>query len=170
MHQQTKKKAPITNYTNMQTHFSTKLILKAGLLAGSLDIICAFVYSYIKRGTYPTTVLKFIAEKVFGEAAFTNTALQNITGLLIHFTIAMFWTFVFFKLYDKIKFMQSNTIITAILYGLFIWLLMNVVLLPAWDKKAFVFNAMPSIISAAILIVAIGLPLSIIARRHYRKS
>lgn len=161
---------PTTNPTNRQTHFSTKLILKAGLLAGTLDITCAFVYSYIKRGTYPSTVLKFIAEKVFGEATFTNAALQNITGLLIHFTIAMFWTFVFFKLYDKIQFLRSNTIITAILYGLFVWLMMNVVLLPAWDKKAFVFNAVPSIISAAILMIAIGLPLSIIARRHYRKK
>lgn len=153
-----------------QTSFPVWLTIKAGLLVGLLDISFAFLYSYIKRGAYPASVLKYITEKVFGKQAFTNTTLQNITGLLIHFAIAMCWSFLFFILYLSIKIMRRNTIITGILYGLFVWVMMNMVFLPVWNNKAYVFNAESSIINAVILMIAIGLPLSLIAKQHYQNN
>ena len=158
------------NSGNRQTGFPIWLTVKAGLLAGLLDISFAFLYSYIKRGTYPSSVLKYIAEKVFGKQAFTNSTLENITGLLVHFAIAMCWSFLFFILYRTVKIMQRNMIITGILYGLFVWAMMNMVLLPAWNNKAYLFNAESSIINAVILIIAIGLPLSLIAKQHYQNN
>jgi uncharacterized membrane protein YagU involved in acid resistance len=157
------------------THSNSKppvvsTIIKAGLLAGTLDILSAFLYSYIKRGTSPQTVLQYISKVAFGKTTITNPAILSITGLLVHFVIAMIWSLLFFILYHKLKLMRQNKIITGILYGLVVWAVMNIVVLPLWNNKAFVFSPESSPINALILIVAIGLPLSYIAHRHYSKK
>ena len=145
-------------------------IIRAGLLAGTLDICSAFIYSYIKRGTAPQTVLQYVSKVALGKTTFSDPTVQAITGLLVHFTIAMSWAFIFFILYRNLKWMRQNKILTGILYGLLVWTVMNVILLPLWNHKPFVFNPENSTINALILIVAIGLPLSFIAHRHYSKK
>ena len=159
-----------TNNNAKNGAFPVSTVIKAGLIAGTLDICSAFLYSYIKRGTSPTTVLQYLAKFVFGKETITDTTLQSITGLLIHFLIAMGWTILFFILYPRLNFMRINKILTGIVYGLFVWTIMNVVLLPLWSGKAFVFNPESSTINAIILILAIGMPLSFIASQYYSKQ
>lgn len=143
-----------------------KIILKAGLIAGTLDICAAFIYSYIKRGTPPQNVLQYIAKVVFGKDRFTEAWILNLTGLLIHYCIAFSWTILFFIFYPRMKWMQKNFLITGIVYGLFVWTMMTTIILPLWNGKAFVFNPESSTINAAILVLAIGMPLSVIARKN----
>ena len=143
-------------------------IIQAGLLAGTLDICAAFIYSYIKRGTSPQTVLQFVSKVALGPMG--NKTVQAITGLLIHFTIAMLWTFLFFILYRQLKWMRQNRILTGIVYGLLVWAVMNMIVVPLRNNRPFVFNAESSSVNALILIVAIGLPLSFIAHWNYSKK
>jgi len=156
--------------------FPCSLILKAGLLAGTLDILSAFLYSYIKTGTTPVVILQYIAKVAFGKTTFTpqgpagDPTVLTITGLLVHFAIAFSWTVLFFFLYSRIKLMRQNKILTAFVYGIFVWAMMSIVILPLWNNKAFVFKAENAAISAAILIIAIGLPLSFIAHNYYSKK
>lgn len=143
--------------------------IKAGLIAGTLDIVFAFLHSYIKRGTAPSTVLQFISKTVFGKATFSDPAIAAITGLLVHFTIAMVWSILFFIVYSRLKLMKQNKIITGIVYGLVVWAVMNMMVLPLWNHRSFVFNPESSSINAVILVAAIGLPLSFMAGRYYSK-
>ncbi len=147
-------------------------IIKAGLLVGVLDICLAFLYSYVKRDTSPATVLQYISKVVFpaGPGGSTNPTLLIITGLLIHFAIAMVWTILFFVLYRALKLIKLNRIVTAFIYGLFVWAMMSIVILPLWNNRPFTFNLESLSINALILIVGIGLPLSFIAHRYYSKE
>lgn len=159
-----------TSQNNKAIAFPASLITKATLITGALDICLAFLYSYIKRGTSPVTVLQYIAKVLLGKEPGMNPLVLGITGLLIHFLIALAWTILFFILYSRLNFMQLNKILTGIVYGLFVWAMMNILILPLWNNKPFVFNAESAIINAVILILAIGLPLSFIAHRFYFKK
>ena len=159
-----------TNSNSKPPGTGISVIIKAGLLAGTLDILSAFLYSYIKRGTQPQTVLQNISKFALGKTTFSDSTILTVTGLLVHFAIAMSWTILFFILYRQLKLMKQNKIITGIVYGLVVWTVMNIVVLPLWNHKPFVFNPESSPINALILIVAIGLPLSFIAHRHYLKK
>ena len=159
-----------TNLNSKPPGTGISTIIKAGLLAGTLDILSAFLYSYIKRGTYPQTVLQYISKVAFGKTTFSNPTILAVTGLIVHFAIAMGWTILFFILYRQLKLMKQNKIITGIVYGLVVWTVMNIVVIPLWNNKPFVFNPESSPINALILIVAIGLPLSFVAHRHYSKK
>jgi hypothetical protein len=148
-----------------------KTIVLAGLLVGSLDILAAFSSFYIQTGRSPVVVLKYIASAVFGKKAYAGDAMMPLLGLLFHFIIAFMWTIFFFLIYPRLKFLSQNKILTAVLYGIFIWVIMNRFVVPM--SKAAVsptFNWKQSLIGASILIIAIGIPLSFLAYRFYHRK
>lgn len=158
------------NQNNTPDLFPASLIIRAGLIAGTLDICLAFLYSYIKRGTMPGKVLQYISAMVFKKTAFTEPVVSGTMGLLIHFAIAMGWTILFFMIYPKLKLSRVNTLVTGMAYGLFVWTIMNTAILPLWNGKPYVFNIESFVVNAVILIIAIGLPLSFIAKQQYIKK
>lgn len=146
------------------------LILKAGLLAGTLDILSAFTYYFIKTGKNPLNVLSFVSKTALGETSFASITVQQFTGLLVHYCIAFGWTILFFLLYPRIKWLQLNKFVTAVLYGAFVWTMMNMLILPLWNNKPFVFKPEGSTINCVILMFAVGMPLSFIASKYYSKK
>jgi len=144
-----------------------KLILLTGLLVGSLDIISAFVDYYIARGGNPFIVLRFIASGIFRNTALTGSGIMYFWGLLFHFIIAYSFTFLFYFIYPKINLIRLNPFLTALLYGLFIWAIMNMVIVPLVFSQPWHYNGIKTIKAALILIVMIGLPLSFIMRKHF---
>lgn len=150
--------------------FNVSTVIKTGLLAGTLDICLAFLYSYINSKTPPLKILQYISKVAFGKTTFTDPAVLSITGLLVHFAIAMAWTVLFFILYRLLKPLRQYRIITAVVYGIFVWTMMNVVILPLWNDRPFEFKVDSAVINCLILVVAIGIPLSFSAYRHYLKK
>ena len=143
-----------------------KLILAAGLLVGTLDILSAFVDYYISTGKNPLVVLPYIASGVFGKTALAGGTAMMILGLVFHYIIAFIFTILFFWIYPEIGFMSANRVLTGILYGLFIWVIMNLAVVQLSNAPHTPPNAMkwPKVIkSMLILIFMIGLPLSFIA-------
>ncbi len=160
----------MSNKTNRFGKSTSILIFQAGLLAGTIDILSACLYYYVKSGKNPLNVLNYVSKVALGPNTFTSSPWQQISGLLIHFTIAFGWTILFFILYPRLKWLRINKFLTAIVYGSFVWVMMNVVILPLWNNKAFEFKGETTIVNWLILIVAIGMPLSFIAARHYSKK
>ena len=140
-------------------------ILGAGLLVGTLDISAACVQYFIKTGKSPENVLKFVASGVFGKEALTGGVLMSVCGLLFHFLVAFIFTTFFFFIYPRLKFLSFNVILTAILYGVFTWAVMNRIVLPLSNTSPIPFTWTGAAISAGILCLCIGLPLAIIAKR-----
>ncbi len=158
------------NYNTTQFSKPTAvLIFRAGLLASTLDILSAFLYYYVKSGKNPLNVLNYVSKVALGQNGFPGSRLQQVSGLLVHFIIAFGWTILFFILYPRLKWLQINTFLTALVYGSFVWAMMNVVMLPLWNNKAFEFKGETTIVNWLILVVAIGMPLSFIASRHYHQ-
>jgi hypothetical protein len=146
---------------------SIKTILFAWFLAGSLDILSAFVDYYLRTGKGPAGVLKFIASGIFGKEAFDNDSMIWI-GLLLHFIIALFFTILFFVLYPRLKFLRINIPLTAIIIGVFTWLIMSRFVVPMSNTPKYPFNPVNAIKGVLILIFMIGLPLSVIFKRYFR--
>jgi len=144
-----------------------KTILVTGLLAGTLDILAACANAYIRSGTSPIRVLQFVASGLFGTDAFSGGLKMAFWGLLMHFLIALTWTLVFFLAYPKISFLSKHKMFSGILYGIFVWLAMNFVVLPLTAVPKFPFNISQAIVGAVILILMIGLPISFFANRYY---
>jgi hypothetical protein len=151
--------------TSQPSRSLVKAILITGLIAGTLDIITATLVSQ----SNPIRLLQFIASAAVGrEDAFTGGIPMALLGLLFHYIIAYSWTILFFLLYPKISFLQKNKYVVGIVYGVVVWLVMNLFVLPMSLIVQREFNWIGAIRGAVILMFMIGLPISLMTNRFYR--
>jgi hypothetical protein len=147
-----------------------KAILSAGLLVGTLDISAAIIQTLINKRDV-IKLFQFIASGVFGVAqSFSGGLTFAFYGFVFHYFIAFSWTVLFFMAYPRLRFLSINKILSGVGYGLFVWLIMNKVILPLSNTPPIPFVLTKAILAAAILVVAIGLPLSFIANSYYSKQ
>ena len=145
-------------------------VVRTGLFVGFLDIATAFVDAYVSYGSTPIQVFQYIASGVFGKAAFSGGLLMAVWGCVFHFLIATSWTSLFFVAYRKLSFLSKNRIVVGILFGLFIWLAMNLVVLPLANTPKPPFHLTRAIKGACILVVMIGLPVSFMVHNYHSRK
>jgi hypothetical protein len=144
-------------------------VIKAGFLVGTFDIVAALLYYYIKTGNREVfNVLKYVASGFFGKNALTGDALVIVAGLLFHYFIAFVFTALFFWLFPQIKVLSRNKFLTGIVYGCFVWAVMNLAVVPLSRIGSRPFNLLNAFINLLILVLCIGIPLSFMANNFYK--
>ena len=138
--------------------------LRAGLIVGTLDILAAFIQYYISTKKNPLVVLKFIASGVFGKEAFEAGNIMIVWGLLFHLFIATCFSIFFFWLVAQVPIILRQKLITGILYGIFVWCVMQFLVLPLANTPKGPLNPQKALIAIVILIVCIGIPLAYMAK------
>ncbi len=164
----------------MATSKFIKAVLITGLLAGTLDASAASIQYYINTGNNPARVFRYIASAVFGAQTKTGDLYSwGALGLFFHYLIATIWALFFFLCYRPIKKLIGNKYVAGVAYALFVWCIMNLLVVPLafhvdpgmQAKKLFSQAGLKnSLIAMGILIVAIGLPISLMADRYYSKK
>jgi hypothetical protein len=147
----------------------TATILKAGLLAGTLDIIAAIVVALIK-GYSPIVIFRYIASAVFGRVTAGTGWGMVAVGLLFHFLIAVVWAAIFYAIYPVVQRFIKSPIVAGLLYGIFVWIVMNLVVVPISRVKQGPFTTSGVIREMAILMICIGLPIALITGNSYRRT
>ncbi len=142
-------------------------ILFTALLTGVVDILFAFIINY---EIPEVIILRFIASGLFGSLAFSAGTEMVYYGLLIHFCIAMAWTSIFFLLYPKFSGILKSRIVLIIVTGIVIWLVMSLAIIPLSRTPSNKFHLTGIILNMAALILAYGLPFTIIAGKFYNNT
>lgn len=137
------------------------IIIFTSFLAGTLDIAAAFTNSYLRSGTSPLIILQYIASGILGLNAFSGGWGTAFLGLLFHYFIALIWTFIFFKVYPFLKLNPKHRIPAGLIYGIVIWLIMNLIILPLSNVRLIPFQVLQTIIGIGFLMLFIGLPISL---------
>lgn len=141
------------------------LVFSSALLVGTLDILAACIQYYLKTGNGPAPVFKFIASGVFGTEAFSAGNGMIVFGLLFHYLIAFGFTVLFFILAGAFPTVIRAKVATGIGYGILVWMIMNLVVVPFSNTPKSDFDWLNAGIGILILIACIGLPLSFIASK-----
>jgi hypothetical protein len=148
-----------------------KRLLITTLIAGTLDILSAYTNGFIQTGHLSRRMFQYIAGGALGLKNTLNGGVPVILlGIFIHYFIAFCFTLFFFYLYRKNRIFGLNKFVAALLYGIFIWAVMSLVVLPLSalpSRKITIGNAL---LDSLILAVMIGLPVSLSARAYYGKG
>jgi uncharacterized membrane protein YagU involved in acid resistance len=144
-----------------------RAILLGGLIAGVLDISAAFLLS-APRHIPPPVILRGIASGLLGKSAFQGGVGIAILGAFLHFVIAFGAAAVYVTASRWLPILTRQSVLCGLLYGIVVYLVMNEIVLPL---SAFPFrgghpSAASILISVAVLMLVVGLPISLSARRY----
>jgi uncharacterized membrane protein YagU involved in acid resistance len=152
-------------------------VLLTGLIAGILDLTIGVLGYYVMATghlpenipTYFKNVLRYIASAAFGKGE-GNESTMELAGLFFHFFIAISFTWFYFLIYPSIRLFHRSILASTIIYGLFVWAMMNMVIVPlsALKTPAIPPDMKKALLQAVVLMVCIALPVTIGAKKHYR--
>jgi hypothetical protein len=143
-------------------------VVRAGLLAGALDLTAAIVVYGLLRGLSPVIILQSIASGLFGASAYQGGLGTAALGVLLHFVIAFGAALVYYLASRRLGFMLRQAVASGLLYGVAVYLFMNLVVLPlsAYPGK---ISLRPSTALATGLVIhmlCVGLPIALVVRRY----
>lgn len=145
-----------------------KTILRAFLIAGTLDIIAAILLNGALSGSIrPLRILQGVASGIFGKDAFTGGNAMALYGLLLHYCIALLFTIAYFLVFPYLTFLRTHKVLAGLLYGILAWVIMNRIVLPLSNVPMGPFRWDRALLNMVILMLMIGLPISLIVHRYY---
>jgi hypothetical protein len=139
-------------------------ILSGGLLAGTGDLVFAFVYYGFKLG-----VFQGVAGGLLGRAAARAGGVPTfLLGVALHYGIAVIWAALFWAASRRLALLRNQAVPAGLLYGLVIFYGMNCIVLPlsalhtqGWPPP---FAPWPM----AMHMLVVGLPIALAARYFSR--
>lgn len=144
-------------------------ILLATAIAGTLDILSAFVFAGM-AGTAPGGVLRFVASGPFGDAVREGGAGWAAAGLAVHFAIMACMAAAYMLVAPRVPMLMRHPIPAGLAYGLLLWLIMYWLVRPLrWPEMPLphtLWGIANALFSHCILV---GLPIAWIAARHFRR-
>ena len=140
-------------------------ILVGGGIAGALDITYAIVFSGF-RGVPAARVLQSVASGLLGAASYRGGTPTAALGLFLHFVIALLWATTFYLASLRLTFLVRHPIVAGIVYGIVVYAVMNLVVLPVSA-----FPGRPSTVPVVVItglvvhMFLIGVPIALATRR-----
>ncbi len=139
-------------------------ILKATLVAGTLDILSAFVFAGI-AGIGPAAVLNYVASGPFGDGALHGAG-WAVVGLFVHYAIMACMATAYVVASTRLPTLVQRPIVCGIAYGLLLWVLMYWIVKPLrWPHAPLphtLYGISNALFSHCILV---GIPIALIAAR-----
>jgi hypothetical protein len=98
-------------------------VLVGGLIAGTLDLISAFI-------AYGWGVPRGIAAGLLGPSARQGGVGTYILGICLHFFIALSAAAVYYMASRKLVFLKEYALVCGLFFGIAVFLVMNLIVLP----------------------------------------
>ena len=150
----------------MRPNSAATAILIGGGIAGLCDITYAIVFSWAMRGTSPLRLLQSVASGLLGKSAFDGGWFTAALGLCLHFFIALSAAVIFYLASRIFPVLARQAFLAGAVYGLAIYAVMNLVVLPL---SAFPFPMkfapLATITGVLVHIFLVGVPIALAIRR-----
>lgn len=145
-----------------------KPIVIATLIAGTLDILSAFVFAGM-AGTSPVGVLTYVASGPFGDGVRGGGLHWAAVGLAVHFALMACMASAYVLVAPRVPVLLRNPVPAGLAYGFLLWLVMYWVVKPLrWPDAPLPHTAWSignALFSHCLLV---GLPIALVAARYLR--
>lgn len=146
---------------------SAQTIIWAALIGGTLDAAAGVIVYLIYFGMNPLQVLQYIASGLFGAEVINGSFNYVVAGLLLHYFIAFVVASIYFVGASQVKFLVNQKIIAGLAFGLVIWLVMNLIVLPNSNIPKNPFNSSLAAIEIVWHMALVGLPIALVVAKHF---
>ncbi len=148
----------------------TKTILWSSAVVVVTDGIAGILYFLLLLKMGPALFMQWIASAINGPTAFAAGTSTIVEGFIIHVIVTIIMGAVYYYAYKKSSLIRRNTIASGIIYGLGIWLVMNLLVFPLSNVPPAPFVLFNAIVSIIWHIVLVGVPFAVITNTHSKNS
>jgi hypothetical protein len=141
-------------------------VARIGLIAGTLDIAENLVFNAFRHIT-PVQIFQYIASGLTGTWAF-HAGMESVAlGVAIHYTIALFWTTVYYAGSRWLGTLIRWPVMCGLVYGGVVYLIMNFAVLPVTRvPHARAAMTVASRVSGVLaLLLCIGVTVAVLVQR-----
>lgn len=141
------------------------LVVAAGLTAGTLDIVFAWLFWALKAGVPARRILQSVASGLLGRASFEGGWGTAALGLLLHFGIAVTMAAAWYVVARRVAALRRRPAAWGAAYGLLLYGIMNLMVVPL--SRASPGSKQPLWVGLSILVhmLLIGVPIAILGTR-----
>jgi uncharacterized protein YacL len=139
--------------------------LIGGLVLGTLDISFAITFWGIGYGVSPVRVLQSVARGVLGNASFEGGARTAVLGGVLHYAIAICMAVAFYLASQRLPALIRRPVAWGVAYGIVLYLVMNLVVLPLSAVGMPRFNNVPWVALSVVMHGCFGVICALAARR-----
>ncbi|MGB2669676.1 MAG: hypothetical protein WA621_06115 [Candidatus Acidiferrum sp.] len=134
-------------------------IFVGGLIAGALDLTAAFI-------SYGPGVPRAIAAGLLGRTAMQGGTGTYVLGILLHFFIACSAAAIYYAASRTLEFMTQHAVVCGLFYGIAIFLVMNLIVLPLSALHARGPYHLEGLVQGLLIhMILIGLPIAFSVRQ-----
>jgi hypothetical protein len=152
-------------------------LLAAGAVVAMLDgAFAVALYVYVLRACSTAQLMQSIASALLGRAAFRGGSATVGLGLALHFAVACGWTLAYAALRAASGRLRELTatirgaLAAGAAFGIFIWLAMDLLILPLTRASATPFWSPLFLILLTWHALGVGIPLALIVRDPIRRG
>ena len=102
----------------------------ATVLAGTFDLAANFLLWGWWKQVSPVRICQTIASGIYGKAAFDGGYVTAAVGAAAHYAIMAVMAIGYYLVISLSTWARRNWAVTAVVYGLFLWAVMNYVVVP----------------------------------------
>ena len=145
----------------------TRAILYGTLAVGTLDLLDAFIFFYLRSGARPVAILHSIASGLLGAAAArSGGAATAALGFFLHFLIAFFIVSIYCLASRRIPILRSRPVLCGIAYGVIAYFVMTYGVVPMSNARSGGPFVLPVFINGILIhAFGVGLPTALFAAR-----
>jgi hypothetical protein len=139
-----------------------RTILIGTLVAGTLDLLSAFVFAGL-AGMTPLAVLQFVASGPLGDGALADP-IYGVAGLLVHYAIMAAMVAAYVAAASQIALLRERPVLMGALYGLALWFVMYWIVRPLrWEQLPPPTKLWPIANQLFSHVILVGVPIGLIA-------
>lgn len=140
-------------------------VVAGGLLAGTLDIVFATSFWGLRADVPGDRILQSVAAGVLGPVAFGGGLRTASLGLFLHYLIAICMALAWYGVAKRWPMARELPIRAGALYGLVLYVLMNLVVIPLSATRIGSLDPVWIGLSLAVHMLLIGIPIALFVRQ-----
>ena len=147
-----------------------KAIMRGTAIAGTLDIVSAFIFAGL-AGATPLQVLRSVAAGPFGNGMAKAGIGGALAGLSVHFAIMAVIVTAFAVVASRVRLLLDRPWLTGVAAGLIVYLVMYWIVLPARWPAVFPKTELWSVANALFsMICCVGIPIALVTAASFRRN
>ena len=146
------------------------VVVAGGLLAGTFDILYAWLFWALKANVSMQRILQSVAAGLLGRGSFTGGTKTAALGLGLHYFIAVAMAVTYYAVARRWQILVRRAVLCGALYGALLYAIMNYIVVPLSAASPGSSDPLWVALTVGVHVLFVGIPIALASARAVNRS